>query len=442
MKRLTNHLIVISFDCLSSLDIPFLEELPNFRKLMDGAAICRQVDTIYPSVTYSCHTSIITGNYPNRHGITTNTLLQPGKVSPDWYWHRRHIKGTTLYDQAKSAGMKTTALLWPVTARANIHYHIPEIFANRPWHSQVAVSLVNGSMLYTIDMNRRFGNLRKGIQQPWLDDFVTASAVHTIKSQKPDLMLIHLVDLDSQRHGHGFDSTEAQAALRRHDERLGDIMNALEESGIADQSTIIALGDHSSLDVSKVVKVNVLLKESGLIQLNEKGKVKSWKAFCKSNDGSAYIYLKDPKDKHSKEKIQALLHSLVKNPDNGIERVLLGREAGELGADNESAFMLEARVGFYFTEEMDGEAIVTIAKEQIEAGKYTKAVHGYSPDKSDYQTVFIAKGKGVIPNKEIPTMCLVDEGPTFAKMLGLDLGKTDGRILHEILEDRKWPGSE
>ncbi len=118
MKRLTDHLIVISFDCLASLDMPFLETMPNFRRLMDGAAICRHVETVYPSVTYACHTSIITGNFPALHGITTNTLLQPGKASPDWYWQRRHIKGTTLFDEAKKAGMTTAALLWPVTAKA------------------------------------------------------------------------------------------------------------------------------------------------------------------------------------------------------------------------------------------------------------------------------------------------------------------------------------
>ena len=433
MKRRTDHLIVISFDCLASLDMPFLETLPNFRRLMDGASICRHVETVYPSVTYACHTSIITGNFPALHGITTNTLLQPGKASPDWYWQRRHIKGTTLFDEAKIAGMTTAALLWPVTAKAKIDFHIPEIFANRPWHSQVVVSLINGSLLYTIAMNQRFGHLRKGIEQPWLDDFVTASAVHTIKTKLPNLFLIHLVDLDSQRHRHGFASPEAYDAIRRHDKRLGEIMRALEDSGITNRSTVIALGDHSSLDVSSVIKVNVLLKENGLIEVDRKGKVKSWKAYCKSNDGSAYIYFKSENDRQTRDKTQALLHSLVMNPANGIERVLYGSEAAETGATNESVFMLEAREGYYFTEELDGDAIVEISKEAIGIGKYTKAVHGYSPEKPDYKTVFIAKGKGILPGVEIPTMRLVDEGPTMAKLLGVDLGETDGRVIQEFL---------
>ena len=30
-------------------------------------------------------------------------------------------------------------------------------------------------------------------------------------------------------------------------------------------------------------------------------------------------------------------------------------------------------------------------------------------------------------------MGLIDEGPTFARLLGLDLGETDGKVIEEIL---------
>ncbi|MEK5039725.1 alkaline phosphatase family protein [Sporosarcina sp. FSL K6-3457] len=431
MTRLTDHLLVLSFDCLSSLDLPMLETLPHFQELLDKAAICREVETIYPSVTYPCHASIVTGNFPNRHGVVTNTLLQPNRSSPDWYWHRRHIKGTTLYDEAKKAGLSTAALLWPVTAKAKIDYHMPEIFANRPWHHQIAVSFMNGSKRYQLEMNNKFGHLRKGIAQPELDDFVTASTVHTIQTKKPNLMLVHLVDLDTQRHHHGFSSEGAHVAIHRHDRRLGEILAALKDSGMYDQTTIVALGDHSSLDHSRAVKLNVLLKDSGLIQLNGHGMVKDWQAYCKSNDGSAYIYVKD---EQVKDRVRALLHSLAVNEDNGIEFVLEGAEAGLRGADEQAAFMVEARCGFYFTEHVDGEPIDFIAAEDVAAGKYTHASHGYSPGKENYSTVFIAKGKGIQPNVEIEHMRLVDEGPTFARLLGLDLGETDGKVMEEFLQ--------
>ncbi len=285
MTRLTDHLIVISFDCLSSLDYPKLQELPHFQELLAQGSHCVNVETIYPSVTYPCHATIVTGKFPNSHGVINNTFIQPGRLSPDWYWHRKHVKGTTLYDEAKKNSLKTAALLWPVTAKSSIDYNMPEIFANRPWHNQILVSLFNGSPLFQLEMNRRFGHIRNGLEQPELDDFVLASTVETIKTKKPNLLLVHFTDLDTQRHYHGFSSEEAQAAILRHDHRLGRIIDALKESGIYENSTIVALGDHSALDENKAIQLNVKLKEKGLITVNSSGKVQSWKAYCKGCDG-------------------------------------------------------------------------------------------------------------------------------------------------------------
>lgn len=433
MDRLTDHLIVISFDCLSALDLPLLETLPYFRTLLQQGAIAPNVESIYPSITYPCHTTIVTGNYPNRHGVINNTLLQPGRLSPDWHWFRDSIKWTTLYDEVKKAGMTTAALLWPVTGKANIDYNMPEIFANRPWHNQIVVSLLSGSPLFQWDLNKRYGHIRKGLNQPELDNFVLESAVDTIKTKKPNLLLVHFTDLDTQRHYHGFSSEEATAAIHRHNERLRRIIEALKDSGIYENSTIVALGDHSALDENKVLNLNVLLHKHNFITTNSKGKLNNWKAYCKSCDGSAYIYLKDPHDSVTFNEIAQLLHSLKDNPESGIEQVLSGEKAAEKGADGTCAFMVEAQKGYYFLEDFQGDYLKTITQEDVTADKkYTFATHGYSPEKAAYSTIFIASGKGIHPIT-LPSIRLIDEGPTLARLLGVSLGETDGRVLEEIL---------
>ncbi|WP_299745148.1 alkaline phosphatase family protein [uncultured Rossellomorea sp.] len=430
MTRLTDHLIVISFDCLSALDYPILKDLPHFQELLAHGSFCKNVETIYPSVTYPCHATIVTGKFPKRHGVVNNTLIQPGRVSPDWYWHRRAIKGTTLYDEAKKARMTTAALLWPVTAKGDIDYNMPEIFANRSWHNQILVSLFNGSPLYQLHMNRLFGHIRNGLNQPELDDFVLESTVATIR-KKPNLLLVHFTDLDTQRHYHGFSSEEAHAAIQRHDARLGKIIRALKENGIYEQSTIVALGDHSALDESKAIQLNVLFKENGLITLNARGKVTDWKAYCKGCDGSAYVYVKDSETKPA---VQSLLEQLQMDPSNGIEEILTGEEAGRKGADGYCTFMLEARIGFYFKDALKGSFIHTITPEDVKEKRYTYGSHGYSPEKENYSTTFMAAGKGIRSNVEIPFMHLVDEGPTLARLLGLSLGATDGKVIEELLD--------
>jgi predicted AlkP superfamily pyrophosphatase or phosphodiesterase len=433
MNRLTDHLLIISFDCLSALDFPILKDLSHFQTILKNGAYVENVESIYPSVTYPCHATIVTGNYPNRHGVINNTLMQPGNPSPDWNWYRNCIRGTTLYDEVKKANMTTAALLWPVTGKADINYNLPEIFANRPWQNQIIVSLMNGTPRYQWNLNKRYGHLRSGLEQPELDDFVLASTVDTIKTKKPNLLMVHFTDLDTQRHYHGFSSKEAMSAIYRHNERLGRIIEALKESGIYENTTVVLLGDHSALDENKAVNLNVLLHKKKLISTNGKGKLLNWQAYCKSCDGSAYIYLFDKNDSASRSVVESLLYSLLDDPESGIEKVLTGEQAAAKGADGTCAFMIEAQKGYYFLEDFEGEYLKTITKEDAKADKkYTLACHGYSPEKENYGTIFMAAGKG-IKSITIPSIRLIDEGPTFARLLGVSLGNTDGRVIEEIL---------
>lgn len=122
-------MLVISLDAVGSGDIEKAMELPGFARFFDGASRCMSVHSVYPSITYPAHTSIVTGRYPVHHGIVDNTKIQPNRKSPDWYWQRKYIRGTTLYDEALKQGMTVAALLWPVTARSKITWNLPEIFA-------------------------------------------------------------------------------------------------------------------------------------------------------------------------------------------------------------------------------------------------------------------------------------------------------------------------
>ena len=45
----------------------------------------------------------------------------------------------------------------------------------------------------------------------------------------------------------------------------------------------------------------------------------------------------------------------------------------------------------------------------------------------------MASGPGFKKDVRIPSMRLIDEGPTLAKLLGVSLGEIDGRVLEEML---------
>ena len=76
--------IVISEDALVYEDLETLRTLPAFGSIWDQAAIIKRNRSIYPSITYPCHTTMRTGCYPNRHGVINNEKSILGEVSSKW----------------------------------------------------------------------------------------------------------------------------------------------------------------------------------------------------------------------------------------------------------------------------------------------------------------------------------------------------------------------
>ncbi len=425
------RIVIISLDTMGNKDLPFMNSLPNFHKIMCKAAMCTQVVSVYPSITYPAHTSIITGRVPKNHGVINNTLFQPGRISPDWMWKRKYIRGTTLYDEAIRQGWRVASLLWPVTAKSRIQYNLPEIFANRPWQNQIIVSAMNGTLRYELELNRKFGNLRDGIRQPALDNFVHASALHTIDKYRPDMLLIHLTDVDTNRHIYGVRHPKAEEAIRRHDERLGDILEHLEKLGNIEDTTIVLLGDHYQKDTSVAVYLNHLLREKGLLMTKGK-RIVQYQVIAKNCDGSCYLY-KNPDCMGNQEvgrKLKEILKMIAEEEQYGAARIYSSEEAGKMGADDTCAAMIEAREGYYYLDEFD---VMSASVDHVKHGKM-KATHGYLPDQSDYRTFFMMMGCGVSEGARIERMHLWDEGATLARLLNLDLGQIDGKVVEAFLE--------
>jgi predicted AlkP superfamily pyrophosphatase or phosphodiesterase len=354
-----------------------------------------------------------------------------------WHWYKSEIKVPTLYDIAKKSNMTVGALFWPVMAGAKVDYNLPEIWTMKEGESQLLLTLKSGrSPLFLFNINSKFGSLRDGTKQPQLDNFTAASAAYMIKTKKPNLALIHLTDLDHQRHKHGTNSQEAKDALKRQDERIGQIMQAAKDAGIYDDTTFVVLGDHAFKDVDYKICLNTEFRKQGLIDVDSKGNVTDWKVYANYCDGSVQIKLKNPDDSSVKGKVEDILNKLKNDPSSGIEAVYNQAQAKDKGVSGDFQYMAEARDGYYFSNDWLGDLIVKIDKNNIiEDDEYSyQATHGFDPLKPNYQTFFMACGSGVKKGVVIPSINIVDEGPTMAALLGLNMPDTDGRILNEMMK--------
>ncbi len=433
------RMLVISLDAVGSRDLEYMRKLPNFKKLWERSAYCDHVKSVYPSITYPAHCSIVTGMQPIRHGVINNIRIQPNRTGKeDWLWQRRYIKTNTIYDQVRKNGWKTAALLWPVTAQSKIKYCVPEIFPNRAWQNQVMISAVSGPIFYQIELLKKFGHLLDGVNQPNLDHFVTEAAVYTIRKYNPDLFLIHLTDVDTHRHRFGLDAQEVRGAMQRHDVRLGRFLEALEETGDMEKTTVVVLGDHCQIDTHTAIYPNYYLKQAGLLRVSEDGKIVDYDFYAQHCDGSCYIYpsgktrelLKTGEGKEREALMLRLRETLRQIPDDMIQRIISRKEAVKLGADSGCVCMVEAKPGYYFQNGFEK------PYEKVEEMKEHAmlATHGYLPDLPDYETFFMMSGYGVAEGKCTEAMYLWDEGPTLAEILGVKLPDTDGAALKELLD--------
>ncbi|MFQ9801598.1 MAG: alkaline phosphatase family protein [Clostridia bacterium] len=107
---------------------------------------------------------------------------------------------------------------------------------------------------------------------PQLDNFLHETVKYALRSRSPQVNFVHYVDLDATRHLHGHDSPEAYQALRRHDARLGELMDAFVEEGLEDQVTWVILGDHSSIDEHTAVYLNQFFWGTGMATAQSKGR--------------------------------------------------------------------------------------------------------------------------------------------------------------------------
>jgi Uncharacterized proteins of the AP superfamily len=425
------HLVIISLDSLGFRDInEHRSELPTLNKLVNGGTWVKEVKGIYPTLTYPSHTTIITGQYPNVHGIVNNTKIQTQRRSPDWFWYQKDVKVPTLYDLARKQNLKTAAFLWPVTAGSKINYNLAEIFPNRIWTNQVLVSLKASSPLFILEMNQKYGKLRNGIHQPQLDEFITACAVDTIKNKKPNLTLLHLVDMDSMRHRYGVRSDEAMEALHRLDNHVAKVIAATKAASTFEDTNFVILGDHYQINVDKMIHLNTLFAKRGWVTPRPDQTFKNdWRVMAKTCDGCTYIYTRNF---DQLERLRDLLNGV-----EGIERIYSQQEAIARGADPECTLMVEAKAGYYFTDESERAQVVEKVMPEMmgDADRY-QGVHGYDPDKPGYKTTLIFNGPMVKENQTIDQANLVDEAPTFAKLLGLKFPEPlAGTVLEDVFRD-------
>ena len=394
------RLCMISLDAVAKPDADRLLSLPALSALKDQGVFCDCVKTVYPTLTYPIHASLLTGCYPETHGVGHNQPFQPDTPPRmrAWYWKIGDIKAKTLQQAAKEKGMDAASILWPVSGKnPYVRRNFPEVLP-LPGENAVVKMLQYASPVWILRMELLYGKTRKSISQPDLDDYAALLCEKLYAAfRPPDVLNVHLVDCDSMRHHYGTDSPEARAAMERLDKRVGRVVEAVKKAGLLDETLFCIVSDHGQQDAPKGVLLDAALKAA-------------CGARAQSLGMGAYIFGPD---------LDKARRVLEENREAwGIGNIFGEQELRALRTPKDVHLAVDALPGHCFIDQ---------------PGK-TRGEHGFSLDCPQARTLLWLKGPGVKRGFRLKEADLVDIAPTLAKALDLSLPEAEGKALDAVFD--------
>lgn len=422
------HVILISVDGLPPDYYTAPEKLglrvPTLTMMKQNGAHAEGMEGVYPTVTYPQHTTMVTGLRPAAHGIVQNRIFEaPSDLQTRyWYWYAEAIKAETLWTVAKKAGLTTAAVGWPVTVGATIDYNVPEIY--EPGESPA-------TWKWTAKHSTP-GLLEKALgpdlkQDSSVDERLSSVSEFIIKNYRPNLLLLHLIELDGVHHRNGPRTKPALETAEREDGYVRRIIEATRQAGIFEKTTFFIVSDHGFASIEKRFSPNVALAKEGLITLDANGKATAWKAAAWPAGGSCAIVLKDANDKETEAKVNALFSKWAKQANSPIKQILTRAELRKLQAIPQAALMLEAAPGYSVSDSLTG-------PEVGDSGETYKGTHGYLPTDPRMRASLLIYGPGVRSGAKLSLARMIDLAPSIAGLLKLKLPQPEGKPLRELLD--------
>jgi predicted AlkP superfamily pyrophosphatase or phosphodiesterase len=384
MLSAAQPLVVISVDGLDNRYLANAEsmglKIPHLRQLMREGQFARQgVIGVVPTVTWPSHTTIITGVDPVSHGILGNQ--RPKSEGGEYYWDASLIHTPTLLQAVHAAGKTAATITWPVTVNALVNWNLPEYFHRRRGGSMDLESIASKSK--PADLVERISAAYPSFPQEWMDDRTrTLAVIYLLKREHPDLLLVHLVDLDSEEHDDAPFSRAANAVLERTDELIGQMIDALPAG-----SALAVVSDHGFERVNTVVNLKAAATGNGIANIVAFGGI----AVAQDEPAAAW------------------LRQLRKDPRYGIGREIpkdeWARFPSVLPANPAAVF--ESAEGFMFFPGKGGD----IFSKPAEIGN-----HGHWPMR--YRAVYVLWGPG-IAQATLPEFSMKEIAGRLAKVLGV-----------------------
>jgi len=425
------HVVVICVDGLPAyLFHDASAPLTTIRDLAAKGVVAEGMIVSNPSVTWPNHTSMVTGVRPEKHGVLFNGVLErtgPGlPVKLDGRKDKTElVHVTTLFDVMHEQGLTTAAVNWPCTRHcksiADDFPDVPDTFL----HSTPRfVDAMKRAGIVSDDSIKNFGKLSPAAR----DRIWTRAVCQVIQERKPNLVLFHLLNVDSTHHKYSPKSPAGYTAVAYADACVRDVVDAIAAAGIRDQTTIFVVSDHGFMSISKTLQPNVVLREAGLLTVSG-DQISTARVQSYPEGGTAMVYLTVPGQRDA-DRTRTI--ELFKDRE-GIADVITPDRFAKFGLPQPDVYpamadlILVAKDGYGFNAVATGDDFVVTNEPALGA-------HGFLSTNPSMNATLVVSGKNVRQGGTLGIVENIDLAPTIASMLEVSLPDTDGKSLVDSIK--------
>lgn len=198
---------------------------PRLREIAATGVHAERLTPSFPSKTFPNHYTLVTGLYPENHGIAANVMRDSllgrfatgnDPAARDARWFR----GEPIWVTAEKQGVRAAAYFWP--------------------GSEAAIGGVRPHWYYPFDVTTsRAARVERVLKWLAMPD-----------SSAPRLIAVYFADVDTDGHNDGPLAAQTDSAIARVDSAVGAIVDGIAALGATERVDVIVVSDHGMTEIT------------------------------------------------------------------------------------------------------------------------------------------------------------------------------------------------
>ncbi|KAL4920804.1 alkaline-phosphatase-like protein [Aspergillus aurantiobrunneus] len=352
----------------------------------------------FPSVTFPNHFTLVTGLYPESHGVVGNTFWDP-ELQEQFYYTRPTVSmqpkwwnAEPLWMTAENQNVRSAIHMWPGSEA-----HIGGV-------EPTYLDKYNGSEA----LSRKTQRILDLLDLPGFE-------VSPSDPKRPQFIAAYVPNVDADGHKYGPNSTEIRSTISQADDMLANIFSGLRERNLTDVVNIVVVSDHGMATTS----TERLVQLDDLIDLSLTSRIDGWPL--------RGIHPKRPEDLKTIEDQLELVASKYSDAIEIYTRETMPERYHFKNNDRIAPLWVIPKTGWAIVERPEFDVQTALENGDV---YHPKGIHGYDHEHPLMRAIFVARGPAFPhpPNSRVDIFQNINVYNILCDSLGIEPHPNNGTL--------------